>query len=250
MYKVIPALALAGMVTVPALATAEDSTLSGNISLTSNYLFRGVSQTQDGPAIQGGFDYAHPSGVYIGTWASNVAWVEETGLKDNNSMEIDLYGGYKGEAGPISYDLGMIHYHYPGSKVPAATTPNTTEVYVGLGWSFLSLKYSYVVSDYFVGWTTTAGGKTRGSYYVDLSGSYDLGSGWGVSAHVGYQDVKGNDPASYTDWNLGVSKDVGFGTFKLMYSDTDADTATYTWGAGSPKKVANGTFVLSFSKAF
>ncbi len=249
MHKVFPALALAGLVSVPALAMAADSPLSGNISLTSNYLFRGVSQTQDGPAIQGGFDYAHSSGLYVGTWASNVAWVKETGLKDNNSMEIDLYGGYKGEAGPISYDLGLIHYHYPGSKLSGATTPNTTEVYAGLGWRFLSLKYSHVVSDYFVGWTTSSGGKTRGSFYVDLSGSYDLGSGWEVSAHVGYQDVKGNDNASYTDWNIGVSKDVGFGTFKLTYSDTDADTATYTWGA-TPKKVANGAFVLTFSKSF
>ncbi len=249
MHKMLPALALAGLVTVPVVAVAGDGPLSGNLGLTSNYLFRGVSQTQDGPAIQGGFDYAHPSGVYIGTWGSNVAWVKETGLKDNNSLEIDLYGGYKAEAGPISYDLGLIHYHYPGDKLTGATTPNTTELYVGLGWRFLSLKYSHVVSDYFVGWTTTGGGKTRGSYYVDLSGAYDLGGGWGVSAHVGYQDVKGNDPASYTDWNLGVSKDVGFGTLKLMYSDTDADTPTYTWGT-TPKKVANGAFVLTFVKTF
>lgn len=61
--------------------------------------------------------------------------------------------------------------------------------------------------------------------------------------------MKGNDPASYTDWNLAVSKDMGFGTLSLMYSDTDADTATYTWGA-SAKKVANGAFVLTFSKSF
>ncbi len=249
MYKVIHAIALTGLVTVPALATAGDSPLSGNLTLTSNYLFRGVSQSQDGPAIQGGFDYAHKSGIYLGTWASNVAWVNDGGVKSNNSMEIDLYGGYKGEAGPISYDLGLIRYHYPGSLNPGATTPNTTEVYAGLGWRFLSLKYSHVVSDYIFAWTTTGGGKTRGSYYVDLSGSYDLGNGWGVSAHVGYQDIKGNDPASYTDWNIAVSKDLGFGTIKAMYSDTDADTPTYTWGT-SPKKVANGAFVLSFSKSF
>ncbi|MGQ9686796.1 MAG: TorF family putative porin [Thiobacillaceae bacterium] len=247
MYKAIHALVLSSVVTLPALA--NDGPLSGNLSLTSNYLFRGVSQTQDGPAVQGGIDYTHPSGFYVGTWASNVAWVKETGLKDNNSLEIDLYGGYKGEAGPITYDLGLIHYHYPGRLNAGATTPNTTEVYAGIGWSFLSLKYSYVVSDYFVGWTTSSGGKTRGSYYVDLSAAHELGGGWGVSAHVGYQDVKDNDPASYTDWNLAVSKDLGFGTLSLKYSDTDADTATYTWGA-SAKKVANGAFALTFSKTF
>jgi uncharacterized protein (TIGR02001 family) len=249
MTKVLHALALAGLVTVPAVTFAGEGPLSGNISLTSNYLFRGVSQTQDGPAIQGGLDYEHPSGFYVGTWASNVAWVKETGLKDNNSLEIDLYGGYKGEAGPIGYDIGLIRYHYPGKSTAGATTPNTTEVYAGVSWEFLSLKYSHVVSDHFVGWTTSTGGKTRGSYYVDLSAEYDLGSGWGVFAHVGHQDVKGNDAASYTDWNIGVSKAVGFGAFSLMYSKTDADTATYTWGS-SPKKVANGAFVLTFSKSF
>lgn len=125
MYKAIHALVLTSVVTLPALA--GDGPLSGNLSLTSNYLFRGISQTQDGPAVQGGIDYAHPSGFYVGTWASNVAWVKENGLKDDNRLEIDLYGGYKGEAGPIAYDLGLIRYHYPGRLTAGKTTPNTTE---------------------------------------------------------------------------------------------------------------------------
>lgn len=84
---------------------------------------------------------------------------------------------------------------------------------------------------------------------MDLSAAHDLGGGLSVSAHVGHQYVKGNDLASYTDWNLAVSKDLGFGTLSLMYSDTDADTATYTWGP-SAKNVANGAFALTFSKSF
>ena len=111
----------------------------------------------------------------------------------------------------------------------------------------MSLKYNYTVSDYFVGWTTTDGDKTQGSYYIDLSGSYDLGDGWGVLGHVGYQDVKGNSPASYMDWKLGVSKDVGFGVFSLAYTDTDADEAAYTFAG---EKVADAKAVLTFSKSF
>lgn len=251
MNKTFRALALAGLVTVPVLATAADSphTLTGNIALTTDYVFRGVSQTQNGPAIQGGFDYAHKSGFYAGIWASNQSWVKEGGFKNDSSMEVDLYGGYKGSRGDLGYDLGIITYYYPGDEVAGANDPDTTEVYVGASWKTLSLKYSYAVSKYFIGWGTTAdaAGKTRGSWYLDLSGTYDLGGGWGLLGHVGYQEVKDNDPASYTDWKIGVTKDVGFGTLTLAYTDTDADKAPYTWAG---EKVADGRVFLSFSKTF
>lgn len=260
MHKLSSALALAGLVTVPALATAEDSPLTGNITLTTDYVFRGVSQTQGGPAIQGGFDYAHPSGLYVGTWASNVSWVSVVDMsgnpfKENNSMEIDLYAGYKGAAGDLGYDVGIITYYYPGDKVPGVKTPDTTEVYLGGSWKFLSLKYSHVVSQNFIGWYDyTNSKKTRGSYYIDLSGTYDLGNGWGILGHVGYQKVKNLDDASYTDWKLGVSKDVGFGTFTLAYTDTDAKKSMYTWttstSGSDTEKVADGRVFLSFSKSF
>ena len=258
MKKLLHALVLTGLVASPALAMAAEKpvsphSLSGNISLTTDYVFRGVSQTQGGPAIQGGADYSHASGLYAGTWASNVEWVS-TGsapYKENNSMEIDLYGGYKGSLGPIGYDVGAITYYYPGDQFAGSNDPDTTEIYVAASWKFLSVKYSHTVSDRFVGWGTAVGNKdTDGSYYVELNGNYDLGNGWGVLGHVGYQDVKDNDPASYTDWKLGVSKDVGFGVFTLAYTDTDADTATYTWGGTNKEKVADGRAFLSFSKSF
>ena len=266
MNKLVHALVLTGLVAVPALAQAEEAasphSLSANVSLTSDYIFRGVSQTQHGPAIQGGFDYAHSSGFYVGTWASNVSWVStkdtSTGdgwFKDNNSMEIDLYGGYKGAMGDVGYDVGVITYYYPGDQIAApATDPDTTELYLGASWKFLSMKYSYTASDRFVGWSTSTGGKTRGSYYVELNGNYDLGNGWGVLGHVGYQDVKDNDLASYTDWKLGVTKDIGFGVVTLAYTDTDADTGTYTWTTSAlgnnTEKVADGRVFVSFSKSF
>lgn len=250
MKKLYASLVLAGLVTVPSLATAADSphSFSANVGVTTDYMFRGVSQSQHDPAIQGGVDYSHASGLYAGAWASTVQWVDDGNYKDDNFMELDLYGGYKGAfSADLGYDLGIITYYYPGDKVTGATSPDTTEVYAGLSWKTVSLKYSHVVSDHFVGWTTTSGGKTKGSYYVDLSGTYDLGNGWGLLGHVGYQDVKDNSDASYTDWKVGVSKDVGFGTVTLAYTDTNADKAAYTWAG---EKVAEGRLALSFLKTF
>jgi uncharacterized protein (TIGR02001 family) len=246
MKKLTATLVLSGLMSAPVLAADSPHTLTGNLGLTTDYVFRGVSQTQNEPAVQGGFDYSHASGFYVGTWASNVEWVS-LGYKDNNSMEIDLYGGYRGSAGDVGYDVGVITYYYPGDEIPGAIDPDTTEIYVGASWKFLSAKYSYVVSDHFVGWTTSTGGKTDGSYYLELNATYDLGNGWGVLGHVGHQDVKGNDDASYTDFKVGVTKDVGFGVVSLAYSDTDAEKAAYTWNG---EEVADGRVFLSFSKTF
>ncbi len=251
MKKLAHALVLTGLMAMPALAMAADEatsphSLTGNITLTSDYVFRGVSQTQNGPAIQGGFDYAHASGFYIGTWASNVDWVS-LGYKEDSSMEIDLYGGYKGSLGDFGYDVGAITYYYPGDDIAGAIDPDTTEIYLGGSWKFLSAKYSYVVSDHFVGWTTATGGKTDGSYYAELNANYGFGSGWGVLGHVGYQDVKDNDDASYTDWKVGVTKDIGFGVATLAYSDTNAEDSAYTWAG---EEVADGRVIVSFSKTF
>jgi uncharacterized protein (TIGR02001 family) len=270
MKKIVTALVLTGIVGAPGVVMAEEPasphTLTANIALVSDYVFRGVSQTQNGPAIQGGVDYSHSSGFYLGTWASNVSWVSTVAgspavpFKENNSMEIDLYGGFKGTvAEDFGYDVGVITYYYPGNQVSGSNDPDTTEVYLGGSWKFLSAKYSYVVSDRFVGWGTTndinnLNDSTQGSYYVEGAVNYPFGEGWGVLAHVGYQSVKDNDNASYTDWKLGVSKDVGFGVFALAYTGTDADTATYTWTTSAlgdnAKKVADDHWILSFSKTF
>lgn len=258
MKKSLIALALVGAFAAPAFAAEEAApapvhTFTGNVALVSNYIFRGISQSQNKPAIQGGFDYAHVSGLYAGTWASNVAWVEDTGMKTNSSLEWDFYGGYKGSfAEDFTYDLGILKYYYPGDRVPGVANTDSTEVYLGLGWKFITLKYSHAISSHLFGWTGPAGEKTRGSGYLDLSMNYDLGDGWGVNAHVGHQKIKNFGDASYTDWKLGVTKDVGVGVVGLAYSDTNAKTcgdavATYCWNG---KDVAKGTAILSFSKTF
>jgi uncharacterized protein (TIGR02001 family) len=276
------ALAVAGVLSSPALVMAEGtSPLTFNLGVTSDYLFRGVSQTHGKPAIQAGVDYAFSNGLYVGAWASNITWVKDNWGK--GSLEIDVYGGYKGSiTGDLGYDVGYITYNYPGKGDAFAyyANPNTQEIYFGLSYKWLSAKYSYATSSHFIGWGVGADGfgKSRGSDYIELNANYDMGDGWTLIGHVGHQKVKGFiatpgvlESADYTDWKIGVSKDVGFGIVSLAYSDTTAKgncpsstvlgTSAYCWGNSGAvsgtnsatsgyKDVARGTAVLTFTKAF
>ena len=260
MKKSLIALALVGAFAAPAFAEdapapAPAPALTGNIGVVSNYVFRGISQSQNKPALQGGFDYAHESGLYVGFWGSNIGWVSAPGndYKANNSLETDFYGGYKGSfADDFTFDVGAIKYYYPGSAVSGKPTPDTIEGYAAIGWKFLTLKYSHTLSQYMVAWTGPNGENTRNSNYLDLSANYDLGDGWGINAHVGHQEIKNFSLASYTDWKLGVTKDIGFGVVGLAYSDTDANgcksaSRAYCW---NNKDVAKAAAILSFTKTF
>lgn len=256
MQKKLIAAALAASFLAP-VAFADEAkgphSFSGNFTLASDYIFRGISQSQHKPAVQGGLDYEHSSGLYVGTWASNVGWVDDV-AKRNNSMEWDFYAGYKNEIGPISYDVGAIRYYYPGDKMADTASPDSTEIYLGLGWEFLEFKYSHAVSKHLFGWVGDNDRKTRGSNYTELNASFEFDGGWGVSAHLGHQSIKNYSKASYTDWSLGVTKDVGFGTVGLTYTDSDADgncnkSEPYCFGS-NPKNAAGSRAVLSFSKEF
>jgi uncharacterized protein (TIGR02001 family) len=253
----------------PAAAAEPASPLSFNVGVVSDYLFRGVSQTHGKPALQGGIDYAHPSGFYVGAWGSYITWVKD--WVGSGRVEVDLYGGYKNTfaGGDWNYDVGYIAYNYPGhgSESPGnLANPNTQEVYGSLGYKWLSAKYSYATSSHFIGWF---GGpnfdqKTRGSDYLEVNANYDLGDGWTLIGHTGHQRVKNLSIANYTDWKIGATKDVGFGVVGLAYSDTNAkgncaSAEPYCWGTGGTssaapngnfRNVSKGTAVLSFLKTF
>jgi uncharacterized protein (TIGR02001 family) len=265
----------------PAAAPASPHTFTANVGLSSDYLFRGISQSHGRPAISGGLDYSHASGFYLGLWGSSISWVSDA---QNTAVptEIDVYGGYKNTfaGGDWNYDLGYITYNYPGSKDVKANNSakaDTQEVYGALGWKWLTAKYSYTTSSNFVAWYGGAGGAntnqgTRGSNYLELNGTYDLGSGWGITGHIGKQKVKnyikvGDNDASYADWKIGVTKDVGVGVVGLAYSDTSSKgtctggiggTNAYCWGTYSVgsnttsgfRDASKGTAVLTFTKSF
>jgi uncharacterized protein (TIGR02001 family) len=211
MRKTILSLAVAAAVAVPAVATAQSapSPLTGNASLFTNYIFRGVTQTGGKPAMQGGADYAASSGLYVGTWLSNVSVLEDFGIAKESSLEWDFYGGYKGSVGDFGYDLGMLQYYYPGLRVPGAVTANTREVYGALSWKWVSAKYSRSVTD-----RTFAVQDSKGTYYLDFTVTVPVSEKFSAVAHYGIQKFSGNAGlacgnndtcASYKDWKLGGS---------------------------------------------
>lgn len=192
--------------------TAPDYTLSFNVGAVSDYRYRGISQTRLKPALQAGADFSHSSGFYLGTWASTVKWIRDAG--GDARVELDLYGGYKGSAGPIGYDVGVLRYQYPSHDL--AISPNTTEVYLAGSFGPATLKYSHAVTNLF------GFDDSKNSYYVDLSATFDLGSGFSVVPHVGYQKVKNNSDFSYTDYSITLAKDFGNGlSASLGLVDTD-----------------------------
>jgi len=206
-----------------AQAAAPESSLSFNVGAVSDYRYRGISQSRLKPAMQGGFDYADKSGFYVGAWASSIKWIKDAG--GDASVEVDLYGGYKGALGVVSYDLGFLRYEYPSNKL--AIDANTNEVYGAVTMGPVTLKYSHAVSNLF-GLTNS-----KNSYYLDLSGTFDMGNGFSLVPHVGYQSVKNNGAFSYTDYSLTLGKDLGNGlSATAALVGTDADKAAYYTPAG------------------
>jgi len=232
-WKVIGATALATMVALPGLAFAQAAavaekssdakaaepkaqySLTGNFGLFSQYIFRGLTQTNHNPAAQGGFDWAHDSGFYLGTWASNISWLKENqstaavnqGLYGSGgSVEWDFYGGYKWNL-PQDFvvDVGTLYYWYPGKLNPNAISSaapsnvpraDTWEVYLAPGWKWITFKTSYSVLNH-----TFGVDQSRGTYYLDLSANVPLEevmskslAGLTLNLHWGHQKYRGTDP--------------------------------------------------------
>ncbi|HEY7239123.1 MAG TPA: TorF family putative porin [Burkholderiales bacterium] len=253
----------AALAQTPAPAAAPptpEHTLTANIGLFSEYIFRGISQTGGKPAVQGGFDYAHSSGFYAGTWASNISWLEDFGAYNRSSLEWDLYGGYKNTfpgQDDWSYDVGLYYYYYPGHKNENVSSANTLELYGAVGWKWVSLKASYTLSDNYFG-TRPTGEKSQGSWYWDLSGTYPVpDTGWALIGHIGGLQLRNNGSgdldANYVDWKLGASYTVQDGLFKgtelgAYYTDNNATSAFYTDLTGYDTSKARG--VVYVKKTF
>lgn len=245
--KLLPTLMLAACA-IPCVSQAEEaSPFSANVSMTTDYLFRGISQTGHDPAIQGGFDYAHNSGLYIGVWGSNVGWIEDYQLYASGNLELDFYGGFRSGFGgtDVTYDLGLIQYYYPGDRAANVPNADTTEVYAALGYKWVTAKYSYTVSNGAFGFANA-----DGSNYLDISASVPLGdTGLTAGAHWGTFRFKNNGAQDYDDWKLSLAYDLGSGmTVGVAYSDTDANDAVWTDANG--EKLGEGQGFVWVSKSF
>ena len=218
------ALALGGVSGLTQAQTAApESSLSYNVGATTDYRYRGISQTRLKPAVQGGVDYADKSGFYVGAWASSIKWIKDAG--GDASAEVDVYGGYKGAVGDVAYDVGFLRYQYSGHKLEVS--PNTNEIYGAVTYGMFTAKYSHATSNLF------GFADSKNSYYVDLSVTLDLGEGYSLVPHVGYQSVKNNATFSYTDYSLTLGKDLGNGlSATAAVVGTDADKALYVTPSG------------------
>lgn len=219
--------------------------LTANVTLASQYRYRGLMQTNNQPAIQGGFDFTHASGLYLGNWNSSISWLNDSNSKVSAPVEMDFYGGYKGNLAPdVPFDLGVLQYYYPGDYPSGYTSPDTTELYAGLGYGPVLFKYSIAMTNLF------GFADSKYSQYFDLSGNFDTGF-WGltVNTHVGRQTVRNVTDGAYTDWKLGLTKDFGQGlAISIAYIDTDADRAVYTNSRG--RYMGRATGLLSLTKTF
>jgi uncharacterized protein (TIGR02001 family) len=267
--------------------------LTGSATIGSQYIFRGLTQTDGKPTIQGELDLVHPSGFYLSTSLSNISWFTDQnaglasataglgspaavgapyvpGRVNSASVELDLFGGYKwGFAKDWALDLGLYRYLYPGTydNLGAYRNPATTEVYLGLSWSWASLKYSQVIS------ANTFGVNNSGSTnYIDLSLAYPLGdSGWTILAHGGKTTYAANANRSYflngtrltgdnslfsyTDYKLGISKEIKGYTLALAATTADTkaraadnDVTVYENAAG--RNIGKDRVTFTIAKAF
>ncbi len=220
-----------------AAALPAQAQVSFNAGATSDYRYRGISQTRLKPALQAGIDYAHDSGFYLGAWGSTIKWIKDAG--GDAGVEVDLYGGYKTEISKgLSLDIGLLSYQYPSNKLnPSA---NTTELYGALSYGPVTAKYSHSTSNLF------GFADSKGSGYLDLSASFDLGDGLMLAPHLGYQRVKRNSAASYTDYSLTLSK--AFDNITVSGALVGTDTDAYV-GPGN-KDLGKSGLVLAVKAAF
>ena len=243
----VPTAVFAETAAPAAAAPAPAYTVSYNVGLYSQYVFRGLTQTDEKPAIQGGVDFTHASGFYLGSWASNISWLEDGAYYANSSLELDVYGGYRnsiGETG-LGYDIGVLQYIYQGNKL--GVTADTTEVSGALSYKWLQAKVSYVASKNGLGYADA-----RGTYYAELNANYPIGeTGITANAHVGRQKFDGqtlDDAYTYTDWKVGATKAFSNGVnVGAYYTDTNATAANYTLLG---KNIADGTFTAFVQKTF
>lgn len=233
-------LAVLAFTSIPGLAQEQPAghQVSYNAAITSDYRYRGLSQTRHDPALQGGVDYVHgPSGWYVGAWFSTVKWTKDLG--GGGSIEWDIYGGKRGQlSADMTYDVGGLYYLYPdNSLTPGA---NTFELYGRLGFGPAYVKYSQSTTNLF----GTANSKRSG--YLDLGADIDVGNGFLLNLHVGRQEVRHNSQYSYTDYKLGMSKDFGVATVALAW--VKANTDVYVSPQG--KSLGRSAAVLTVSKTF
>ena len=223
-------------------ATAAQAQITGNLGLTSDYRFRGVSQTQNAPAVQGGIDYNHVSGLYIGNWNSSVS----SQLYTNGAgVESDVYAGFRKQVfGNFVVDVGSYNYFYPRAGTNGSF--DTNEIFAGIGYKeLITVKYSHALSDYF----GTANSKN--SFYVQADAAIPLARNLQLVAHIGHTNVANSSSLDYTDYNVGLGYDLKGWNLAAKYYINDNKTSTFmTANTVGGQKLYKDALVFSVAKTF
>ena len=224
----------AGISAAPAFA-GEGVEVSGNVALTSDYRFRGISQSDEEVAIQGGFDVAFEPGFYVGTWGSSV----DFDSSDYGTIELDYYAGWAGNIGDsdVGIDVGYIYYDYPGDS-SSITEGDYQEFYVGLSYMDASVQVNYS-DDYYA--------ETDEFWYVSGDYGFELVEGISIGLHVGYnaleEDFWGTD--EYIDYSVSATYNCSGVDLSLAWVGTDLDEDD----VGSLADLGDDTAVFTISKS-
>lgn len=203
-----------------AVAGEASAQVSGSVTLTNNYLFRGVTQTNENPALQGGITWNHDSGFYAGGWGSSISWLSDSDPAVSSSVELDGFVGYAGSFGEsdLGFDVGANYYWYPGDFPSGYNSPNTLELYAGVTYKVLSAKYWYSTTDLF------GIPDSDGSSNLDVAANWEFVPGLTLNAAVGKQWVNNYGDLDYSFWKLGVTKSFESGfSIAAAWNDTDID---------------------------
>jgi uncharacterized protein (TIGR02001 family) len=216
MKKLMSLAMLAGAATV-ATAGVANAEVSASVAMTTDYVFRGVSQTDNGAAIQGSFDWSNDQ-FYAGLWGSNVNF-GATAPNETASMELDAYVGWTPTTGPVSWDLSLVGYFYPNGDdtVAGGGEMDYFEGIVGAEWAIVD---AFSVGGQ-VAYSPEFFGETGEALYYEVNGKYEFNDAFNVSAAWGNQDV--DDTGDYSTWNIGAAYAIHGFTLDLRYHDTDID---------------------------
>lgn len=211
----------------PSAEEESESNLTWNLAVTTDYVFRGITQNDFDPALQGGLDYAFgDSGFYVGAWASNVDFVDP----DGPDLELDTYVGYSVDvAEDWNLDFSLVRYTYIGERDVYGSI-DYNEVFGKVTWNeMLTFTVAYA-NDY--------SNLDYSSLYTNLAGSWEFGNDFSLNAGIGYSQFS-DDNGSYTDWNIGVSRQFGPVNAAINYYDTSfdgnnaSDSVVFTLALGS-----------------
>jgi uncharacterized protein (TIGR02001 family) len=217
--------------------------LIGNIGGTSDYRFRGISQTQKSAALQGGIDYSYKSGFYVGNWNTNVSSLVYT---DSTGLESDLYGGFKKEiVKGVSIDVGTYNYFYSQATNKFLSNANTREMYLGVSSGPVSVKYSRSLGDYF------GATNSKGSQYFQADLTYPIASKLTADAHYGRTIVANHSTSGYDDVKVGATYNLsGYKIGAHYFTNRGLSEAAKTANTISGEKLYTNQFVVSVAKSF